>query len=90
MRIRGVVGRRYRLSVWRSAIVEVYLGPGLIIGLGHQLLGLLDALRSSTDHPHKQCDDDEEHDGGRDATSDVREVGLVLAVGPDERADAAA
>jgi len=90
MSVRGVVRRRYGLSVRRSAIVEVDLGPGLVIGLGHQLLGFLDALRPSADHPHEQRDDDEEHDGGCDATGDVREVGFVLAVGPDERTDAAA
>jgi len=82
--------RRYGLGVRSRAVVEVDLGPGLVIGLGHQLLGLFDALRSSADHPHEQCDDDEEHDGGRDAAGDVREVGLVLAVGSDERPDAAA
>jgi len=90
MRVRGVVRRRYGLGVRCSTVVEVDLGPGLVIGLGHQLLGLFDALRPSADHPHEQRDDDEEHDGGRDTTGNVREVRLVLAVGPDERADATA
>lgn len=90
MSICGVVRRRYGLGVRRGAIVEVDLGPGLVIGLGHQLLRLLDALRPSANHPHEQRDNDEEHDGGRYATGNVREVRLVLAVGPDERADATA
>jgi len=88
MCVRGVVRWRYGLGIRGRAVVEVDLGPGLVVCLGHELLGLFDALRPSADHPHEQRDDDEEHDGGRDAAGDVREVGLVLAVGPDERPDA--
>lgn len=85
MRVRGMMRRRYGLGVRRGAVVEVHLRPVLVGGLRHQLLGLLDALRPGAYHPHEQRDDDQEYDGGRDAAGDVRELGLVLAVRPDER-----
>lgn len=90
MRVRGMMRRRYGLGVRCGAVVEVHLRPVLVGGLRHQLLGLLDALRPGAYHPHEQRDDDQEYDGGRDAAGDVRELGLVLAVWPDERPDAAA
>lgn len=90
MRVRGMMRRRYGLGVRRGAVVEVHLRPVLVGGLRHQLLGLLDALRPGAYHPHEQRDDDQEYDGGRDAAGDVRELGLVLAVRPDERPDAPA
>jgi len=90
MCVRRVVRRRYGLCVRCRAVVEVDLGPGLVVSLGHQLLGLFDALRPSTDHPHEQRDDDEEHDSSRDTASDVCEVRLVFAVGSDERSDTTA
>lgn len=88
MRVRGMMRRRYGFGVRRRAVVEVHLGPVLVVGLGHQLFGLLDALRPRADHPHEQRDDDQEYDRGRDATSYVREVRLVFTVRPDERAHA--
>lgn len=90
MRVRRVMRRRYGLGVRCRAVVEVHLRTGLVVGLGHQLLGLLDAFRPGAYHPHEQRDDDKEYDGGRDAARDVRKVRLILAVRPDERADATA
>lgn len=90
MCVRGVMRRCYGLCIWRRAVVEVHLRTGLVVGLSHQLLGLLDTFRPRANHPHEQRDDNEEYDGGCDTASDVREVRLVLAVRPDERADAPA
>jgi len=85
-----MVRRRDGLGVRRRAVVEVHLRARLVVGLGHQLLRLLDALRPGAYHPHEQRDDDEEYDGGRDAAGNVCEVGLVFAARPDERPDAPA
>lgn len=90
MRVRGVMRRRYGLRVRRRAVVEVHLGPRLVVGLGHEFLGLFDAFRPGAYHPHKQGDDYEEYDRGGYTAGDVRKVGLVLAVRPDKGTDASA
>lgn len=82
--------RRYGLCVRCCAVVEVHLRAGLIVRLGHQFFGLLDAFRPGTYHPNEQSDDDEEYDRSGNSTCDVCEIGLVLAMWSDKRSDAPA
>lgn len=90
MGVRGVMRRRYGLCVRRGTVVEVHLGSRLVVCLGHEFLGLLDAFRPGADHPHEESDDYEEYNCCSYAAGNVREIGLVLAVRPDERSDAPA